>query len=172
MIDPEAQHLLTKFKSAWNKATHAESSSDESFEAKCDYRDIAVELALLLMTSPTPTETITDLDPAIWGNSPDGECENPDTPELPHSVRAIVREIHRAAQQSRRTNSASNQTLLYIELKEKEGLAIRTKDRQLKSTLYHVKAMRISTKSLEQKITRIEQICAMALNLPFQAVQS
>jgi hypothetical protein len=135
-----------------------------------DLRRMAYFLVQLAETYEPISSSPTELDP-IWGISPH-ECENPDAEELPHSVRAIVREIHRAAQQSRRAGSASMQTLLYIELKEKEGLGIRTREHRLKQALYHVKAMLMSTKTLEQKIVRIEQIAAVALDLPFEAEQS
>lgn len=170
MSDQVTRQLLDQFRTAWGEFSHATDSEIE-WQAKQTARDCAMELALWMMNQPT-TDTPTELDPDhIRGISPD-ERENPDTPELPHSVRAIVKEIHRAAQQSRRAGSAFETTLLYIQGKEKEGRAIRTTDRVLMSTLYHIKAMLISTKPDTHKIARIEQITAMALNLPFQAVQS
>jgi hypothetical protein len=167
MNDPETQRLLNKFSAAWEQYTHA-TDSDARYEAKGDYQQYAVELALWMMNCPT-TETPTELEP-IRGNSPD-ERESPDTPELPHSVRAIVKDIHTAAQQSRRTSSAFETTLLYIASKEKEASRMKGPN-SLKNTLWYVKATCESTKPIERKISQIEQITAQALNLPFQAVQS
>lgn len=135
-----------------------------------DLRRMATRLLQLAEMHEPMSDSPTDLDP-IRGISPDDERESPDTQELPHSVRAIVKEIHTAAQQSRRAAAASARTLLYIDLKTKEGLAIAGKDR-LKSDLHHIKATIASTTTAGQKVLRIEQITAMALGLPFQAVQS
>lgn len=116
-------------------------------------------------------ETPTELEP-IRGNSPDEQRENPDTPELPHSVRAIVKDIHTAAQQSRRTSSAFETTLLYIQEKEKQASRMKGPN-SLKNTLWYVRAVCASTKPIERKISQIEQVTAQALNLPFSpAVQS
>lgn len=135
-----------------------------------DLRRMATRLLQLAEMHEPLSDSPTDLDP-IRGNSPD-ERENPDTEEQPNSVRAIVKNIHTAAQQSRRTATASARTLLYIDMKIKEAIGIRIRDRHLKSTLYHIKAMIVSTNTAEQKIIRIEQITATALDLPFQEVQS
>lgn len=169
MNDPETQRLLKKFSAAWARYTHA-TDSDARYEAKGDYQQYAVELALWMMNCPT-TDTPTELDP-IRGNSPD-ECENPDRVEIAASptVRAIVLQIYTAAQQSRRTSSAFDKTLLYIAEKEKEASKLKGPN-SLKNTLWYVKATCDSTRDPAHKIARIEQITAQALNLPFQAVQS
>lgn len=156
--DEETALLVEKCRKAWNALSSA-TDNDQRWEAKHHFHDCAADLAWWMMGD-------------IRGNSPD-ECENPDTVEIAPSptVRAIVLQIYAAAQQSRRSGSAFEKTLLYIAEKEKEASKMKGPN-SLKNTLYYVKATCASTSTPAHKIARIEQITAQVLNIPFQAVQS
>lgn len=58
-LSTDAHYWVGKFTAAWNRFTSA-SSSDESFDAKCEYRDYAIDLALQMMNEK-PEPTIDDL---------------------------------------------------------------------------------------------------------------
>jgi len=112
----------------------------------------------------------------IRGNSPDTDLD-PDNKNVQDNtarkltVRDILIHIHMAAQQSRRTVSAFEDTLLYIEEKEKIAKQL-PGSKQLRNSLYHVHAILCTSRTPQQKISDIEAIIARDLNLPFQAVQS
>lgn len=163
--DTTASILLDQFRDAWKEFSQA-TDSEAEWQAKQTARDCAMELALWLMNRPSPTETITELDP-IWGNSPD-ETEIPNDAAGKLTVRDFIVHIHTAAQQSHHSRRAYEQTLLYIEQKEQSAWNLKAEHR-FKNAIRHIRATRISTLKHEAKMQRIQQIAAVALGWAVQS---
>lgn len=139
-------------------------------------RELAELVARLehpIEASPAPAETITDLDPAIWGNSPD-ESEVPDTTAAKLTVRDILDQIHTAARDHRQDVPGARDAhyiLAYIGRKVADAHALKMHGKQgYARTLQHIHAIRTSTSDPSKRLQGIEKV--ISLLLTSQAVQS